>query len=339
MLFEHTLSRPMNFDVFGMCNALYDLQAEVPDSMLEEVGYAKGGMFLIEEAQQREVVAKVYNHIVHSEAGGSGANTMLGLSLLGGKAAYTSRVGNDEHGRLYADSLISNGVFASLGKGEGDTGISLILITPDAQRTMLTFLGQARELRPDDVDTDAIAKSRYLYVTAYLWDTPNQKEAVLRAMKAANQAGVSVALSLSDPFCVDRHRPELTELLKNHVDVIFGNFVEAQGMTGTSSPQDAAAALAEWCRVAVVTMDDKGSIVQQGSEVHEIPVYRVEPVDTTGAGDMYAAGLLYGLTHDLPLPVTGRIGAYNAAQVVAKLGPRLESVDDEAMAQIEAGKL
>jgi sugar/nucleoside kinase (ribokinase family) len=322
-----------------MCNALYDLQAEVPEEVLCEIGFEKGGMFLIEEEQQREVVARVYNHIVHSEAGGSGANTMLGLSLLGGKAVYTSRVGEDEHGALYTESLVSKGVLASLGKGRGDTGISLILITPDAQRTMLTFLGQSRELQPDDVDVEILARSKYLYATAYLWDTPNQKEAVLKAMRGAQTAGVKVALSLSDPFCVSRHKSELAELLRDHVQVVFGNYVEAQGMTDTSSPTDAVNALAEWCEVAVVTMDDKGSLIASQGEFHEIPAYRVQPVDTTGAGDMYAAGLLYGLTHDLPLQVTGRIASYNAAQVVAKLGPRLNAVDEEAMADIRAGKL
>jgi sugar/nucleoside kinase (ribokinase family) len=168
-------------------------------------------------------------------------------------------------------------------------------------------------------------------VTGYLWDTDNQKEAVLLAMREANRAGVKVALSLSDPFCVNRHKEDFSRILKEHTDVLFGNYQEAQALTDTDNPRDAVRALAEHCDVAVVTMDDKGSLIQSGSTLHEIPVYPVTAVDTTGAGDMYAAGLLYGLTQGLPLDETGRIASYAAAQVVAKMGPRLESIDRGAV--------
>ncbi len=319
--------RPMSFHVFGMCNALYDLQAEVDDSVLAEVGFAKGGMFLIDEETQRGIVSKIYTHIVHSEAGGSGANTMLGIALLGGKAAYTSRVGPDEHGILYRESLAGKGVHPFLGVGHGDTGISLILVTPDAQRTMLTFLGEAQGLTVDDVDEAALRQSQYLYVTGYLWDTDNQKEAVLKAMRIANEAGVKVVLSLSDPFCVDRHKHDFLELLRNHVDVVFGNREEAQRLTDCDDAHDAAEALGSFCDIAVVTMEHHGSLIYTGGDMHEIPAFPVQAVDTTGAGDMYAAGLLYGLTHGYDPATSGRIGSYGAAQVVAKLGPRLDHLD------------
>jgi sugar/nucleoside kinase (ribokinase family) len=317
----------MSFDVFGMCNALYDLQAEVDDAVLAEIGFAKGGMFLIDEETQRGIVSKVYNHIVHSEAGGSGANTMLGVALLGGKAVYTSRVGPDDHGRLYRESLESMGVRPNLGIGAGDTGISLILITPDAQRTMLTFLGEARGLTVDDVDEAALRQSQYLYVTGYLWDTDSQKEAVLKAMRIGNEAGVKVVLSLSDPFCVDRHKHDFLELLRNHVDVVFGNREEAQRLTDCDDAHDATEALGSFCDIAAVTMEHHGSLIYTGGDMHEIPAFSVHAVDTTGAGDMYAAGLLYGLTHGYDPATSGRIGSYGAAQVVAKLGPRLDHLD------------
>lgn len=317
----------MSFHVFGMCNALYDLQAEVDDSTLTEIGFAKGGMFLIDEETQRGIVSKIYNRIVHSEAGGSGANTMLGVALLGGKTVYTSRVGPDEHGELYRTSLASKGVRPILGVGNGDTGISLILITPDAQRTMLTFLGEARGLTAADVDEGALQQSQYLYVTGYLWDTENQKEAVLKAMRVANERGVKVVLSLSDPFCVDRHKQDFLELLRRHVDVVFGNREEAQRLTDCDDAHDAAEALGSYCAVAAVTMEEHGSLIYTGSEMHEVPAFPVQAVDTTGAGDMYAAGLLYGLTHGYDPATAGRIGSYGAAQVVAKLGPRLDRLD------------
>jgi sugar/nucleoside kinase (ribokinase family) len=321
----------MGLDVFGMCYALFDLQAEVPETVLGELGFEKGGMFLIDEDRQRRIVPKIYSMLVHTEAGGSGANTMLGLALLGGKAAFTSRVAEDEHGRLYRESLTGKGVKAHLGSGPGETGISLILITPDHQRTMLTFLGQSLSLGPADVNLDDLRASKYLYVTGYLWDTENQKQAVQRAMEEANRAGVKVALSLSDPFCVNRHKEDFRRLVRDHVDLVFGNFHEAQALTDTSTPEEAVRALASTCEIAVVTMDAHGSLIRRGEEEHRIPVYPVTPVDTTGAGDMYAAGLLYGLTQDLALDVTGRIAAYTAAKVVAKLGPRLDAIDRDEL--------
>jgi len=323
------------FDVFGMCNALFDIQAEVTDDVLHELSLGKGGMTLISEEEQRSIVPRVYTEIVNTEAGGSGANTMIGVALLGGTACYTSRVGNDEHGRLYRDGLARQGVKPNLGAGDGDTGISLILVTPDAQRTMCTFLGESRGLHPDDVNLDDLWASRYLYVTGYLWDTENQKEAVLRAMREAKRGDVKVAFSLSDPFCVDRHRDDFHRLLEEHVDVVFSNEREATGMTGTADPVAAAADLAKLSGgLAVVTRDRSGSILHDGREAHEVPIFPVQAVDTTGAGDWYAAGVLYGLTQGLPLPTAGRIGAYVAAQVVAKLGPRLDAVDAEAIAVI-----
>jgi sugar/nucleoside kinase (ribokinase family) len=326
----------MRFDVFGMCNALYDIQAEISEEELSELGYAKGGMFLIEQDAQRKIVQRISEKIVHSEPGGSGANTMLGVGLLGGKACYTSRVGNDPHGDLYRNQLAEKGVTPNLGVGEGDTGVCLVLITPDAQRTMLTYLGQSRSLQREDVRIEDLRASRYLYVTGYLWDTDNQKEAVLHAMQEANRNGAQVALSLSDSFCVHRHRDDFRYLLKNHVDILVGNAQEAQALTETETPQDALRALAEHSEIAVITMDEKGSLIHHQGVTHEIPAYPVQAVDTTGAGDMYAAGLLYGLTRNFPLEVTGRIAAYAAAQVVAKLGPRLESVDRTQIEQIRA---
>jgi sugar/nucleoside kinase (ribokinase family) len=328
----------MPYDVFGMCNALYDIQAEVHDDMLNELGVDKGSMLLIDEEQQRKMVSTVYSHLVNTEPGGSGCNTMIGIAQLGGTACYTSRVGTDEHGDMYREKLAELGVKPNLGVTDGTTGICLVLVSPDAQRTLCTYLGLARDLRKEDVVPEDIRASKYIYITGYLWDTDNQKEAVLYAMQEANKAGVKVALSLSDPFCVNRHKEDFQRILRDHVDVLFGNSVEAMALTDTDNAHDAVKELARHCDVAVVTMDDKGSIIQQGDAVHEIPVYPVKAVDTTGAGDMYAAGLLYGLTQGLPLDVTGRIASYCAAQVVAKLGPRLESIDQNAIAAIKSGK-
>lgn len=328
------------FDVFGMCNALFDLQAEVSDETLAALSLAKGGMMLISEEQQREMVPRIYEHIVNAAAGGSGANTMIGVAQFGGTASFTSRVGLDEHGEMYRNSLSDTGVRPNLGIGGGDTGISLILITPDAQRTMCTYLGMARTLRPEDIVLEDLRASRYLYVTGYLWDTETQKEAVRHAMAEAKRSDVKVAFSLSDPFCVGRHQADFQQIVREYADVVFANVEEAIGLTGEATPEDALNALAKRIGeggIAVVTRDRNGSLLQQDGEVHVIPVYPVHAVDTTGAGDMYASGLLYGLTQNLPLPVCGRLAAYAAAQVVAHLGPRVPALDQEAVEVIKSG--
>jgi len=325
------------FDVFGMCNALFDIQAEVNEDALSQLGFNKGSMQLISEEERRTIIAQIDTGIVNTESGGSGANTMLGLALLGSTACYTSRVGRDHHGRLYRDGLEGKGVKANLGEGEGDTGISVILITPDAERTMCTFLGTARDLEPRDVNLDDLRASRYLYVTGYLWDTDTQKEAVTLAMREANAAGVKVAFSLSDPFCVGRHKDDFYRLVQSHVDVVFANDEEAMALTETECAEDATRALASLSGgLAAVTMNSAGSLLCDGKELVQVPIYPVTPVDTTGAGDMYAAGVLYGLTRGYSLEVTGRIAAYAAAQVVAKLGPRLDCVDHEAVEVIKS---
>ncbi len=321
---EHTMT---TFDVFGMCNPLYDIQAAVPEELLSDLELAKGGMMLVDEEQQKKIVPVIYAHIVLTAAGGSGANTMTGIAQLGGKACYAGRIGNDEHATLYEEGLTGKGVHSSLGRGEGTTGICLVLVTPDTQRTMCTFLGCSRELSRKDIRVDLLKASRYLYVTAYLWDTPGQKDAVEFAMSTAKASGVKVSVSLSDPFCVNRHKGELLDLVRKNVDVIIGNRAEAQALTDTGSAEDAARVLAENCDVAVVTMDSSGSLICAGDTITRIPAVPATPVDTTGAGDMYAAGFLYGLTQGFGLDKSGNIASFVASKTVSQFGPRLESVD------------
>lgn len=317
----------MQYDVYGMCNALFDIQAEVDDETLAKLDLAKGSMALMTDEQQRKIVSSVSTSIVNTAPGGSGANTMIGVVQLGGSASFTSRVGPDQHGERYRAGMLAEGVKPNLGVGEGSTGISLILITPDAQRTMLTYLGMSQSLQREDVVESDLRNSKFLYVTGYLWDTDNQKEAVLYAMSEANRAGVQVALSLSDPFCVHRHKEDFRRLLQEHVDVVIGNAHEAMALSETENAAEAIRWLSEKCRLSVVTRDERGSIVRTGDCEYTIAPYPVQAVDTTGAGDMYAAGLLYGLTHELPLEATGRLASYMAAQVVGHLGPRLDEVD------------
>lgn len=324
----------MSYDVFCMCNPLYDIQAEVSDEILAESGFAKGGMFLIDLDQQEALVGHVTPFIVNAASGGSGANTATGIAMLGGKACYAGKIGDDTHGTLYTEKLVEKNVAVSVGQGAGTTGICVVLVTPDAERTLCTFLGICRDLGPEDVAVEAIRSSKFIYVTGYLWDTDTQKEAVLHAMRTAKDAGVKVSLSLSDPFCVNRHKADFLQIAHDFVDLLIGNEEEMMSLTDTDNPHDAIMATATLSAMAVVTMGARGALLRQGDEVIEIPAYKVHPVDTTGAGDMYAAGILYGLTHNLPLEKTGKLAAYLAAQVVAHLGPRLDTLDEETIAAI-----
>jgi fructokinase len=192
---------------------------------------------------------------------------------------------------------------------------------------MCTFLGSSLDLSPSDIRVDLLTASKYLYVTAYLWDTEGQKQSVQFAMQTAKDAQVKVCLSLSDPFCVHRHKDALLQLVNRNVDVVMGNRLEAQALTDTDSAEDAARALAKHTDIAVVTLDSAGSLICSNGELQHIPAVQATPVDTTGAGDMYAAGFLYGLTNGYDLRGAGQIASYVAAKTVSQFGPRLESVD------------
>jgi len=256
---------------------------------------------------------------------------MIGLALLGGKPVFTGHIGNDAHGESYRTKLAEQGVRPNLGVGKGDTGTCVVLVTPDTERTMCTYLGMCRELCPADVDLESLKASEYIYVTGYLWDTDSQKEAVLHAMSEANKSGVKVALSLSDPFCVNRHKEDFQRIVRDHVDLVIGNEVEAKALTDTDNEHDAAKRLGEWCELAAVTRGPLGSLIRTGNDTIEVPSFPVKAVDATGAGDMYAGAILFGLTKRMSLSRAGRIAAYMAAQVVAKMGPRVDCVNQEEL--------
>ncbi|MDE2126640.1 MAG: adenosine kinase [Armatimonadetes bacterium] len=315
-----------SFDVFGMCNPLFDVQAEVSDALLADIGLQKGTMSLLEEAEGHTLLARVAEHIVNAEPGGSGANTMIGVAMLGGSACYTGKLADDERGRLYMQGMEDRGVTFAAPVGAGATGTCVVLLTPDAERTMGTFLGSCRSLAPPDVDVERLKSSRYLYATAYLWDTASQREAVTKAMLEARAGGTRVAFSLSDTFCVTRNKPEILALMKEHVNIVIGNEQEACTLTGEHDARRAAARLAEHADIAVVTQGANGSVIIEDGHAVTVPAYPATPVDTTGAGDVYAAGILHAVTHDLGLQCGAHIGGLLASRVVSKLGARLDEI-------------
>jgi len=313
----------MSYDVYGVGNAIMDLQVQCDDDFLTANGIEKGIMTLTEPERQQAILKALSDHDINYCSGGSAANTVVGIADMGGKTAYASQTGRDAFGQQYLDEFKALGIATHVEAVDGDTGTCVVLITPDAQRTMLTHLGVSVGLQASDLDEEAIAKSKYIYVEGYLFAGPETKKAALKAIEIAKRVGTKIALTVSDPFLIDICRDDFQALIENAVDLLFCNEVEACALTGEEDPTDAARALHQHVANVAVTLGKDGSIVLHQDEVLSVEGVPVEAIDTTGAGDMYAAGVLYGVTHDFTWQQAGRLGSYAAAKVVAQMGARL----------------
>jgi len=314
------------FDVLGIGNAIVDVIARADDAFLSRHTLTKGSMMLIDEARAETLYGAMGPGIEVS--GGSCGNTMAGVASFGGKGAYIGKVRNDQLGAVFGHDLKSLGVAFETPQATAGpaTARCLILVTPDAQRTMNTYLGACTGLGPADIDTAAVAGAAVTYVEGYLWDEPEAKKAVLKAFDTAHAAGRLVSITLSDSFCVDRYREEFRALVRDKVDILFGNEAEIKSLYQTSSFEQAMEAARKEARIAALTRSEKGSVVIKGSETHVVaaaPVARV--VDTTGAGDLYASGFLYGFTRGKPLAECARLGGIAAAEVICHVGARPET--------------
>ncbi|HHT79000.1 MAG TPA: adenosine kinase [Actinobacteria bacterium] len=317
-------------DVTGIGNAIVDVLASVEDSFLDEFGLVKGSMTLIDET----LAEKLYSGIENKEevSGGSTANTIAGLAYLGNKVAFIGKVGDDALGSTFDRSLSLCGVQCQTGKysEELSTARCIILVTPDAQRTMCTSLGIAGNLEEKDIDKDIIESSRMLYIEGYLWDRKVAKEAILKSVKIAKESGCMVSLSLSDSFCVDRHRKDFLDLIENGTDIVFANENEIISIFETSDLNKAVSRCKEYKNVFAITCAEKGSVLVRQEEI--IKVNACKPpklVDTTGAGDMYAAGFLHGYMAGRELHACGTIGASLASKVISQYGARLRKDKDD----------
>lgn len=311
------------FDVAGIGNAIVDVIATVDDAFLTANAVEKGAMTLIDAARAEALYARMPPAVEIS--GGSAGNTMAGVASLGGRAAFIGKVRDDQLGAVYRHDIIAAGVhFATPAALDGPpTARSMILVTPDAQRSMNTYLGACVELTPGDVDPETIRAAAVTYMEGYLWDPPAAKEAFLKAAAIAHGAGRRVSLTLSDSFCVDRHRDSFRALVDDHIDILFGNEHEVMALYQVASIEAALEAVAGRAEIAVITRSAAGSIVLAGGHRIAVPAAPVdELVDTTGAGDLYAAGFLYGLTRGLDLGDCGRIGSIAAAEVISHVGAR-----------------
>ncbi|MBT3628958.1 MAG: adenosine kinase [Rhodospirillaceae bacterium] len=315
-----------SLDVIGIGNAIVDVIARAEDSFLTDHALAKGAMTLIDAEQSEALYAAMGVGIEAS--GGSAANTMVGLALMGGAAGYIGKVKKDTLGEVFRHDINAASVrFDTTPAIDGTpTARCLILVTDDAQRTMNTYLGACVELGPDDIREDFIADAKVTYMEGYLWDPPGAKQAFRKAQKIAHAHGRRVSLSLSDSFCVDRYRDEFRDLVENHVDILFANEDEILSLYQLSDFDEALQLVAKHCEIAALTRSEKGSVVVGGGEIHVIDAAPVAQLtDTTGAGDLYAAGFLYGYTHDFDLARCGRLGALAASEIISHFGAKPES--------------
>jgi sugar/nucleoside kinase (ribokinase family) len=315
------------FDVLGIGNAIVDVIARTEEDFLLKQGMHKGTMALIDEARAQAIYAAMGPAIETS--GGSAANTIVGLSSLGSRSAFIGKVKDDELGRTFAHDIRAAGAtYTTPPASDGpSTARCYVLVTPDGERTMNTYLGAAQDLHPADIDAELVAASAVLYLEGYLWDPKNAKDAFIKAAKIAHEAGRTVALSLSDAFCVDRWRAEFLQLMRSRtVDLIFANEAELHSLYQTSDFDSAVAALRPDVSTAVVTRSEKGCIVLGPDGIEAVPAFPVERVvDTTGAGDLFAAGFLSGLARGADDRTCGRLGALAAAEVIGHLGARPEA--------------
>ena len=315
------------FDVLGIGNAIVDVIARTEEDFLLKQGMHKGTMALIDEARAQAIYDAMGPTMETS--GGSAANTIVGLASLGSRSAFIGKVKDDELGRTFAHDIRAAGAaYTTSPAADGpSTARCYVLVTPDGERTMNTYLGAAQDLHPADIDADLVAASAVLYLEGYLWDPKNAKDAFIKAAKIAHEAERTVALSLSDAFCVDRWRAEFLQLMRSGtVDLIFANETELHSLYQTSDFNTAVAALRADVSAAVVTRIEKGCIVLGPEGTEAVPAFPIERVvDTTGAGDLFAAGFLSGLARGADDRTCGRLGALVAAEVIQHLGARPEA--------------
>lgn len=316
-------STAAEIDVIGIGNALVDVISQEGDDFVDRLGVPKGAMTLIDSDRAAEIYEAMGAAIEIS--GGSAANTIVGVAALGGSAQYLGKVRNDQLGAVFAHDIRATGVRYEVAPATSgpSTGCCLVVVTPDAQRTMNTYLGASVHLDPADVDPESIRAAQVLYLEGYLFDPPEAQEAFRLAATHANEAGRTVALTLSDGFCVDRHRAAFLDMVEHHVDLLFANEAEILSLYETDSFDEAAARVRHHGAIAALTRSELGSVIVTEDDTIAVPAHPVdELVDTTGAGDLYAAGFLFGHSRGLDLATCGALGSMAAAEVISHVGAR-----------------
>jgi Sugar kinases, ribokinase family len=329
------------YHVYGLGNALVDTEFSVTDDFLEQEKIQKGVMTLVDEEAQRVLFERLSQRfgIKKRAGGGSAANTIYAISQFGGSTYYSCKVADDEPGDFYLQELGSHNIHTNLGSGRdhGTTGKCLVMVSPDTERTMLTFLGISEKLDSSAIDAEALRDSQFLYMEGYLVTSPTGRQAVIDARKIAEANGVKTALTLSDPAMVQFFRGGLEEMIGDGVDLLFANETEAMTWAGTRSVEDAIPALQKIAKVLVLTLGPDGALVVDGDERTPIEPVKVQAIDTNGAGDMFAGAFLYGLTTGHDYATSGKLAALAAATTVSHFGPRLSPAQHQEIRKAVLG--
>jgi len=324
------------YDVYAIGNALVDYEFEVTHDKLKELKVEKGLMTLVDQERQQQLLQNLGEEGKHSRAcGGSAANTIIGVGQFGGAAFYSCKVANDETGDFYCRDLLSNGVDSNVGENrdEGTTGKCLVMVTPDAERTMNTYLGITANFSATELDENALKDAKYLYIEGYLVASPSAKEACIQARTLAREHDVKVALTFSDPNMVEFFGEGLLEIMGGKVDLLFCNEQEALTFTKTATVAEAIEALKQHAETFAITLGSKGAVVYDGTTLHEIEPHKVTAVDTNGAGDMFAGAFMYAITKGQDFSTAAKLASLASAKLVSKFGPRLEK--EQALSVLE----
>lgn len=323
---QYLLKNMKENDVVGIGSPLLDFIVEVEEGILIEMDLQKGQMHLIDENKSKEIMKKLGRYEVKTSPGGSSANTLAGIAVLGGKACFIGKIGKDAHGDVYEQKSQEDGVKTKLNRTDKATGHAITFITPDTERTFATHLGAALHFRKEDVYEEEIANSKILHIEGYQLEDPLIKEAAIHAMKIAKANNVKVSIDLADPGLIKRNLESLKSIVKEYGDIIFVNEKEAEAFTGKKE-EEALQKIYSTCELAIVKLGSKGSLIKYKNMIYKIPIYETKVVNTNGAGDAYAAGILYSLAKDLPIEKAGKIAAYISSKVVASTGARIKEID------------
>lgn len=325
------------YNVYGLGNALADIEFSITVDRLQALNIDKGVMTLIDVDRQHEILNQLSDLPTKLSCGGSAANTAIAISQFGGQCFYSCKIANDETGTVYLEDLIRNGVDSNLllhDRPDGVTGKCLVFVTPDADRTMNTHLGISAEFSPEELVSEAIVKSQYLYVEGYLVTSPTGKAAAIRACEIARESGVKTSLSLSDPNMAEFFKEGLLEMIGSGLDFIFANESEALKMAKTHVLAEAIDYLKTLSKGFAITRGASGSLIFDGQEMLEIPPVKVEAIDTVGAGDMYAGAFLYGITNGMSFMEAGNLASRASARIVTSFGPRLDAAETRSLLEI-----
>jgi len=325
------------YDVFGIGSALMDLLIEIEPKELLEIDLKHGEMHLIDEEKSKKILEKLKKYNVKIAPGGSSANTLVDIARLGGKVVFCGKVGRDSHGDIYEQKLKDHNIKSNISQGSLKTGHAITFITPDSQRTFATHLGATLELKKEDIFAEDIKASKILHIEGYQLEDKNLREAAIHAMDIAKKNNVKISIDLSDPALVKRNIGHIRPLVKKYAGIVFANEEEAREFTG-QEPEKALDSIAEFCGTVIIKRGKKGSLIKHNGKVYQIPCVKAKAIDTTGAGDAYAAGILYSLANNYDIKIAGEIGSLIASKVVEKIGARLDEVPYKEIEKIKNKK-